>query len=122
MTNIRYGYPLFSLQTNHVLGVHRWSEVKPAENDEVIYEQPLIDDALNAGLNFKMVEKELHSARVGENHFFCTNEIHRFVLCQVKPSVIRDHIKMISRVWSSLLCALVNTKQASFTAQGVSIS
>ena len=94
----------------------------PPENDDVIYEQPLIHDALNAGLNLIMVEKELHSARVGKNHFLSTNEIHRFVLCQVKPSVIRDHIKMISRVWSSLLCALVNTKQASFTVQVVSIS
>ena len=60
MSSFRRIYPLFSLQTNHVLGVHRWSEVKPAENDEVIYEEPLIDDALNAGLNFKMVEKELY--------------------------------------------------------------
>ena len=41
-------YSRFSLQTNHVLGVHfilsihGWSEVKPAENDGVIYEQSLI--------------------------------------------------------------------------------
>ena len=38
-------YPRFSLQTTHVYNVpliHGWSEVKPALNDDVIYDQPLI--------------------------------------------------------------------------------
>ena len=41
-------YPRFLLQTTHVLRVynvlllHGWSEVKPALNDDVIYDQPLI--------------------------------------------------------------------------------
>ena len=36
-------YPQFSIQTTYVLRVYNgWSEVKPAENDDVIYEQPLI--------------------------------------------------------------------------------
>ena len=36
-------YPLFSLQTTHVLrvqntlSIHGWSELKPAENDDVIF-------------------------------------------------------------------------------------
>ena len=40
-------YPQFSLQTTHLLRVHNvllihgWSEVKPAQNDDIIYEQPL---------------------------------------------------------------------------------
>ena len=40
-----YGYPRFSLQITQVLrvynvfSIHGWSEVKPAENDDVIYEK-----------------------------------------------------------------------------------
>ena len=42
------GYPRVLLQTNHVLrvynvlSIHGWSERKPAKNDDVIYEQPLM--------------------------------------------------------------------------------
>ena len=42
------GYPRFSLQTTHVLReynvllIHGWSEVKPAEKDDVIFDKPLI--------------------------------------------------------------------------------
>ena len=41
------GYPRFSLLTTHVLTVYNvlsikgWSDMKPAENDDLIYEQPL---------------------------------------------------------------------------------
>ena len=43
-------YPRFSLQTTHVLRVHcillihGWSEVKPDENDHVIYELSLFEN------------------------------------------------------------------------------
>ena len=46
---ISSGYSRFSLQTTHVLRVydghsmHGWSEEIPAENEDVIYEQPLSD-------------------------------------------------------------------------------
>ena len=45
-------YPRFSLQTTHVLRVydvlsmHGWSEEIPAENEDVIYEQPLSDTGM----------------------------------------------------------------------------
>ena len=41
------GHTRFSLQTTHVLkvynvlSIHGWSEIKPAENDDAIYGQPL---------------------------------------------------------------------------------
>ena len=42
VTNMRYA-PMY-LRVYNVLSIHGWSEVKPcitAENDDVIYEQPL---------------------------------------------------------------------------------
>ena len=43
VTNMRYT-PMY-LRVYNVLSIHGWSEVKPsitAENDDLIYEQPLI--------------------------------------------------------------------------------
>ena len=56
------GYPRFSLLTTHVLTVYNvlsikgCSDMKPAENDDVIYEQPLNDKDFDCKENEKIVE------------------------------------------------------------------
>ena len=65
------GYPRFSLQTTHVLkvyivlSIHGWSEVTPAENDDVIYEQPPTFRYFGRRWNF--------SPKVKLTRYWCTN-------------------------------------------------